>query len=122
MREIKFRAWDKRKKKIIDVAKIQFYRNGNGNLSNCIASIQSLEKSYLPADIILLQFTGLLDKNGKEIYEGDIIKYTDAEGKIFNKYIVFRNGCFEADSGEWHLKPLEKEIIGNVYENKELLK
>lgn len=69
------------------------------------------------------QFTGLLDKNGKEIYEGDVIE--------FEIVIVFRNGAFRIDVDDtplqewiWKRKRAHEEtgIIGNIYENPELIK
>ena len=84
---------------------------------------------------VLLQFTGLLDKNGKEIYEGDIVKWDDkSNGKYQRKGIIEwkPSHYFIKDvigGGEFHFgafiyedKPEELEIIGNIYENKELLK
>lgn len=81
----------------------------------------------------LMFFTGTLDKNGKEIYEGDILKDTDNE--IY--YVDFIRGCFYLKTryeknGEWLewlpmceidrlAVPVDFEIVGNIYENPELL-
>lgn len=72
------------------------------------------------------QFTGLLDKNGKEIYEGDIIKQIENDGwgcsdsQTEEQYIIeFRNGCFLAYG---KCLSSQMEIIGNIFENPELLK
>ena len=68
------------------------------------------------------QYTGLDDKNGKEIYEGDIVKYENMTGKI-----MFFNGSFILsdleETEEWELGVIneEVEIIGNIYDNPELL-
>ena len=89
---------------------------------------------YIPIDINTLgEFTGLKDKNGKEIYEGDCLKIWDNEEDV--KKVIFKQGCFWID--EWHnygenrlfcwtlgdtSEPQEHiEIIGNIYENPELM-
>lgn len=78
---------------------------------------------------ILLQYTGLKDKNGTEIYEGDII---DA-GSIHKGYVVYRGASFteepirKKDKPYWAYRPFgnldmsKREVIGNIYENPELL-
>lgn len=80
------------------------------------------------------QFTGLLDKNGKEIYEGDVIRSYDSENNPIKHYISWRsdNAAYSATVLEYpHLfcaviqdwiDEFEKEIIGNVFDNPELLK
>lgn len=81
MREIKFRAWNKIDKEMgIPFTLDDLYQAG----------LCQLKKKHEEENYILMQFTGLHDKNGKEIYEGDIVKH-----------------C---------------EVIGNIYENPELLK
>ena len=88
------------------------------------------ESDGQPSDHIMVhsetvgQFTGLTDKNGKKIFEGDIIaEYGDKE---FSAVVRFDEGCFVAtDDKLWHtvlLEHLEElEIIGNIHDNPELL-
>lgn len=73
----------------------------------------------------VMQFTGLKDKNGKEIYEGDIVRLEQWEPEIYE--VVFNRGgfCFrhsDTDVFYHDAKYIEKgEVIGNIYENPELL-
>ena len=127
-REIKFRAWLKEDKKIVNIETIDFSEK----------SIQYLEKNefinaYLLRrvsfdDVELMQYTGLKDKNGKEIYEGDILFFRDENMKYI---VVWQDTAFIIKSIEIR-KYLEKmcwlddteiccEIVGNIYENKKLL-
>lgn len=107
-REIKFRVYDNHFKMINDWLAIK---------EMSLAEI--LEEN---SDIfIVMQYTGLHDKNGKEIYEGDKIV-----GPMYaiNSFVIFdeRYATFKAQSGT-QLTPLgyECQIIGNIYENPELL-
>jgi hypothetical protein len=132
MREIKFRAWLKKDKKMVNVETIDFTDK----------SIQYLEKNefinaYLLRrmifdDIELMQYTGLKDKNGKEIYEGDIIKYKFPYDRRLNhtspvKFLEIETS-FGIKDRYGNEIPLYKittnnffEVIGNIYENKNLL-
>jgi len=80
------------------------------------------------------QFTGLLDKNGKEIYAGDIVtgitvfsgfKNGEVDSEIFDftGVITFKDGSFQCDSADFPLNCYENiKVIGNIFENPELLK
>lgn len=71
-------------------------------------------------DYIIMQWTGLKDKNGKEIYEGDVLKDSYSTFKVFFSYGSFRFEKLQIDDfAEPSLKRLE--IIGNIYEHPELL-
>lgn len=72
---------------------------------------------YLESSIS--QFSGLLDKNGKEIYEGDVIEFMRAGKK---KRVVVEWDEYDAGFRYITQNPLDNEIIGNIYENPELLK
>lgn len=104
MREIKFRAWDRKSK--------MWLEKFNVDLLN-IGSLDTIE---------LCQYTGMKDTNGKEIYEGDIVLWIDSkENKRQNK-VFFLEGAFRLRNIYFEL--LEYgilEVIGNIYENPELL-
>lgn len=82
------------------------------------------DSGWSAEDFTIMQFTGLVDKNGKEIYEGDILSWL-ALGDTERTPVIWDdkdNGGFAA--GDTYLRGLEvkeAEVIGNIYENKELL-
>lgn len=76
---------------------------------------------------VLMQYTGLTDKNGKEIYEGDIVKSEQWTPEIYRVWFSRGGFCFSNDTTDIEYvndaKYLEQfEVIGNIYENPELLK
>ena len=125
-REIKFRAWIKELNEIREVEYINFWKKMISYPN------KFCKEYYLNADfyeIELMQYTGLKDKNNKEVYEGDIvklranhgigvIKYYDEWGAFVVEYIKPRP---LAVLGMNYYKE-DIEVLGNIYENPELLK
>ena len=114
MREIKFRAWDKENKRML-MSGIYYSLDG-----------RIIWAGGGKFNGTLMQFTGLKDKNGKEIYEGDTVRATK-ERNYYSGIVRFIDGFFglESDAGlrtlQWY-HDFELEIFGNIYEKPELLK
>ena len=123
MREIKFKAIRKYDNKVFEVMSL-------GIAEEEIMSWDEEESNilHIPFDEIeLMQYAGLKDKNGKEIYEGDIVKYNDAGGETHTRVIKYDDemGAFCCDRGayvDYFTCMREIEVLGNIYENPELLK
>jgi len=118
MREIKFRAWEPESKEMFRVVGV-YFPNENSKSQDIIVNGRGGSANIKPEH--LMQYTGLKDKNGKEIYEGDICRVEYKEPQE----IKFTNGGFYFGSGtpmaNFHLWSEKIEIIGNIYENPELL-
>lgn len=116
MRPIKFRAWEEDGKNMLSPNEVGDH------------SLNDLEE--LP--YILMQFIGLKDKNGKEIYEGDIVRFCHWSDCDTNKEREWRIGQIVWSDHRFSLHPKQPmdslynskmyEVIGNIYENPELLK
>lgn len=113
MREIKFRAWDKE-------------NNCWATNDNALGWLHYANGEYEPTNLtgnyILLQYTGLKDKAGREIYEGDILKRTSQWGKVLpDKTEVKWKAGYNYNG--WNIaRTSNAEVIGNIYQNPELLK
>lgn len=147
MRKIKFRAWDKEKCRWVreydyqledqeDPAYEKEYDEDSGWLDGEVASDLDLVNGRLTIDrYVWEQFTGIKDKNDKEIYEGDIVKFADLElamkpagvvcfsdGKFFVKDWEFDDGSYHiVDFYDYNIPYRDFEVIGNIHENPELL-
>lgn len=115
MREIKFRAWDTESKFMWDWDEMQEWWEDVGYHDNMLRG-----NHYVP-----MQYTEIKDKNGKEIYEGDIV-YMRCDGISGFGEVIFENGCFWIDDKKRkRTYPLYNEgvyrVDGNIFENPELL-
>ncbi|RWY86315.1 YopX family protein [Pediococcus acidilactici] len=136
---IKFRAWDNLLNKMLVVYRISFDGPVDGVQVHCYLDDRgaegSTEYAYDGDGLILEQFTGLTDVNGKDIYEGDIIKFFGANKKIKAKnefgIIVYKADRYGAgfnsiiqnkEHGYGGINIAQDIVVGNVHENPELLK
>lgn len=94
MREIKFRAWDKVFKLMIFTLPEGYEMDLEGDILTCKDEESSIVQSLT---FELMQYTGLKDKNGKEIYSGDILGLPETPMHLFGKPHIVR----KSDSGEW---------------------
>jgi uncharacterized phage protein (TIGR01671 family) len=114
MRDIKFRAWDGIEFYFMDYSKVDIHRCGSFKELN--------------------QYTGLRDWDGKEVYEGDILDHTRFPNESCPYSVTFNDGSFRALYVDWDetlpnpiisqddLDLLNYKVVGNIYENPELIK
>ncbi len=130
MREIKFRAWDYITKTMWQVEDLSWcdpcFIVANPGLDHMDIQDRDFRTKRVPFDIELMQYTGLKDKNGKEIHEGDIVN------NEFNMRLEVFYHCNDERAGwagrccnrmiiGW-FNAMKSEVIGNIYENPKLLK
>lgn len=130
MRPLKFRAWNKKEKKMYPS-----YAHQGKNKRLYVAWLKD-DSDYV--DLELMQFTGLSDKNGKEVYEGDVCRFYPVKGepilfhglayvdnkKVGGSWKIIR--CDNEGGEDWGLDSSsfwneDYEVIGTIYENPELL-
>ena len=106
----KFRVWDNQRKKYEDDL---YYEAGDLQ----VTCVNKVFEEYISDGCIVEQCTGIKDKNGKLIYEGDIVK----SGKHIYPVKWYVNGFAVNDGYDYLIDNEEWEVIGNIHENKELL-
>lgn len=131
MREIKFRAWDKENKEMLDIEDLHW-----DDCPRDFSIRTTMYRDYFDIkDMILMQYTGLKDKNGKEIYEGDIVsKETFDDTKPNYRNISYAKVVWIKELAGFYLVNRENKILwevsedkynievaGNIYENSKLL-
>ncbi|EGO2668916.1 hypothetical protein FKY78_09055 [Enterococcus faecalis] len=113
----KFRAWDKNTEDMVDVKMIDLEKDGS---IGCIVDYNGINLDV--SECVLMQSTGVKDKNGVEIFEGGIgwDDHQEVHGQV-----IFENGAFKYEweniSEDLFEVTDDIEIVGNIYENSELL-
>ena len=125
MKEIKFRAWCDEDRKMYDACTLHYFVDFGG--WGYQVEVNGRDSFLVPANEaskynqgVLMQYTGLKDKNGEEIYEGDILRYQELVGVVEYRHSGFIQRIAVNDTFEavW----AACEVIGNIHENPELIK
>jgi len=123
-REIKFRAWDSDMSEMVMVSGIQFDAHSPKEKPNIIDQHNDIRDLD---EVILMQFTGLKDKNDIDIFEGDIIKTETDKLMVITWNKRFASFCIERDGwafNHWFGEAFEAkfcEVVGNIHQKPELL-
>ena len=128
MREIKFRAWFSKSKQLLNVEEITWQDNGEIFVKGTIDDEISVTARVAEDRVFLMQYIGLKDKNGVEIWENDLVKDHNPHieegenvGRVSYEAPEFALKIDSLDEW-WTIFPNSCEVIGNIYENPELLK
>ena len=110
MTPLKFRAWNKQERKMYEVADLYFF--GDGRTGTCGVRVKGKgTNTIFSPDYELMQFTGLLDDQGREIYEGDVLH---ADGEFILVDWNYRD--------LWEIqRKSSREVLGNIHQNPRIL-
>ena len=136
MKEVKFRVWDRNEEIMAEITSIRFSKSQHTLIGYRYSKNGKVidNQSYIDENgwgtAALMQYTGLKDKNGNEIYEGDVVEYKDFSSGLY----LFREqpkttGIIKINNllrgiylkGMGTFEGSKVEVIGNIFENKELL-
>ena len=126
----KFRAWKKEDKKMCECESIHPYTNEHTQGGETFLKEDVYRRKYsyyFPEEVELMQCTGLKDKNGKLIYEGDIVKIfhvsSTMQGREYKRIVIYNSdkARYELENYGVFYEDDIYEVIGNIYENKDLL-
>jgi len=130
-REHKYRAWDNKGERMLGVRRLNFVvsSEGLGKSEFWVINEPSVILEVSLDNVELMRYTGLKDKNGKEIWEGDVLKWTPwriSSGHKATKIseVIWSVGAWRLSGNEaWAMAIYTNiEVIGNIYENPELVK